>query len=73
MKRKIIVVFQGGLGNQLFQYAFLCKMRELGYETCYLNNATGSHNGLEIQKYFITDMIECHSMFYRIFKYFENI
>lgn len=73
MKRKKIIVFQGGLGNQLFQYAFLCKMRELGYETCYLNNATGSHNGFEIQKYFITDMIECHSIFYRIFKYFEKL
>ena len=73
MIRKKIVVFQGGLGNQLFQYAFLSKMRDLGYKPFYLNHASDSHNGFEIQKYFVTNMKECHPIFYSIFRYMEKL
>ena len=61
-------MFQGGLGNQLFQYAYLCKLREMGYHPLYLNYADASHNGFEIQKYFITDMKPCPNLFRLLYR-----
>lgn len=52
-----IVVFQGGLGNQLFQYAFYryleqqCDIKRLCY--IFVGNA---HNGFEVDKYFETSL-----------------
>ena len=59
MGKNKVVVFQGGLGNQLFQYSMLCRLREKGYHVKYLNDAQYSHNGFEIERYFIIDMEEC--------------
>lgn len=56
MKRKKIVVFKGGLGNQLFQYVFYTYLQHKGFKVRYLNKAKNSHNGLEINKYFQTNM-----------------
>ena len=52
-----IVVFKGGLGNQLFQYAFY-KYLSRKDETFYFYNDAWynvSHNGFELDKYFKTD------------------
>ena len=49
-----IVVFKGGLGNQLFQYAFY-KYLSRKDETFYFYNDAWynvSHNGFELDKYF---------------------
>ena len=51
-----IVVFKGGLGNQLFQYAFY-KYLSRKDETFYFYNDAWynvSHNGFELDKYFKT-------------------
>ena len=73
MRKLKIIVFQGGLGNQLFQYAFLCKLREDGYVVQFLNNANGAHNGFEIQKYFETKMKPCHSICGSIYKQLDKL
>lgn len=73
MSKAKIVVFQGGLGNQLFQYAYLCKLREKGYRPFYLNCADASHNGFEIQKYFNTDMKPCPYLFSLLYKYLARL
>ena len=62
MEKNKVVVFQGGLGNQLFQYSFLSKFREDGYNTRFLNDAQKSHNGFEIGKYFVVDMMKCSTI-----------
>lgn len=56
MKRNKIVVFKGGLGNQLFQYVFYTYLQHKGFNVRYLNKAKNSHNGLEVNKYFQTNM-----------------
>lgn len=56
MKRNKIVVFKGGLGNQLFQYVFYTYLQHKGFKVRYLNKAKNSHNGLEVNKYFQTNM-----------------
>lgn len=52
-----IIVFQGGLGNQLFQYAFYRFMEQNGYKDSlryiFVGNA---HNGMEVDKYFETTL-----------------
>lgn len=51
-----IITFQGGLGNQLFEYAFYCHLkRKFPTESFYSffpNAALNNHNGLEINKRF---------------------
>lgn len=51
-----IVVFKGGLGNQIFQYVFYEYLQSKGYNVFYINKANGSHNGLEVNKYFFTEL-----------------
>lgn len=53
-----IVVFQGGLGNQLFQYFFCLYVREhINENVRYIERKRGNnHNGLEIDKYFELDI-----------------
>lgn len=53
-----IVIFKGGLGNQLFQYVFYTYLKNKGNKVRYLNKAKESHNGLEVNKYFQTEMKE---------------
>ena len=54
-----VVIFLGGLGNQLFQYAFFCKLAQSfskvkadlsGYDTY------GLHNGFELGRIFGIDL-----------------
>lgn len=51
-----IVQFQGGLGNQLFQYVFYLHLRKKypkqKFYGFYTHMALRAHNGLEIQKWF---------------------
>ncbi len=46
-----IVVFKGGIGNQLFQYCLIDYLERKGYQVYYRDETFG-HNGLEIHKYF---------------------
>ncbi|MBO5613046.1 MAG: alpha-1,2-fucosyltransferase [Prevotella sp.] len=46
-----IVVFKGGIGNQLFQYCLIDYLSRKGYRV-YFRDETLGHNGLEIHKYF---------------------
>lgn len=53
MIRMKVIIFQGGLGNQIFQYAFYKKITELEKEVYYIyRKGKYSHNGLELNKYF---------------------
>ena len=46
-----IVIFKGGIGNQLFQYCLIDYLSKKGYKVYYRDETFG-HNGLEIHKYF---------------------
>ena len=50
-----IVVFKGGVGNQLFQYCLIEYLSNKGY-TVYYKDETFGHNGLEIDKYFEVEL-----------------
>lgn len=52
-----IVVFKGGVGNQLFQYAFYKYLSKKDQTFYFYNDAryNASHNGFELDKYFETD------------------
>ena len=66
-----IVVFKGGLGNQLFQYAFY-KYLSRKDETFYFYNDAWynvSHNGFELDKYFETSAFYDSYQNYTIGKY----
>lgn len=53
MKPKVIIELAGGLGNQMFQYAFFLQMQHLGYPCkFYYEKAQRIHNGPEIDKVF---------------------
>lgn len=54
-----ILVFQGGLGNQLFQYQCYCKLREEGITVKALNGVGNNHNGFEIDKFFDVNLDFC--------------
>ena len=54
-----VIVFQGGLGNQLFQYCSYCKLKEDGFKVKALNGVGNSHNGFEIDKYFDVNIDFC--------------
>lgn len=47
-----VVIFKGGLGNQLFQYCLYCKLKGNGRKVRAIDFCKKSHNGLEIEKYF---------------------
>jgi len=73
-----VVVFQGGLGNQLFQYAYYSylyrKYKKITY--IYVGN---SHNGFELTKYFeVQNFNRAHLVFEKLFRlikkcYMHNI
>jgi len=71
-RRKTIVVFYGGLGNQLFQYAYWCQLRQKGYSLLYLDDCRG-HNGLVIHKYFDEEMLPCSRISVFIFRILKNM
>ena len=51
--KKIIIEIAGGLGNQMFQYAFYVKMKQLGYDCLlYIDPTQHIHNGFELQRIF---------------------
>lgn len=53
----IVIEIAGGLGNQMFQYAFYLKMKGLGYDCrLYYDEAHRTHNGLELEKAFGLEM-----------------
>lgn len=54
---QIIIEIAGGLGNQMFQYAFYLKMKQLGYEgSLYFDKEQQLHNGFELNKVFGLDI-----------------
>ena len=55
-KKQIVIEIAGGLGNQMFQYAFYLKMKHLGYESqLYFDTSQLRHNGFELSKVFNID------------------
>lgn len=53
MKPEIIIELAGGLGNQMFQYAFFLQMQHLGYPCkMYYDQAQYIHNGAEVGRMF---------------------
>lgn len=62
-----IVIFKGGLGNQLFQYNLYCRLKELGYKVRALNFCQNSHNGFEVTKYFGVDIKFSHKIMQWLF------
>ena len=57
-KTRIIIELAGGLGNQMFQYAFYLKMKSLGYDCqLYFDEAHTIHNGPELNKVFGIELI----------------
>ena len=58
-------MFQGGLGNQMFQYGYykmmLSRFPKLSYQFAYGN----SHNGFELDKWFNVDMKRA-SLFWKL-------
>lgn len=68
-----IVIFQGGLGNQIFQYAVY---KFIKYNICsnvqyiYIGN---SHNGMEIDKYFDADLKKAHKCFEFFYTYCHKL
>ncbi|MBS4964580.1 MAG: alpha-1,2-fucosyltransferase [Phocaeicola dorei] len=67
-----IVVFKGGLGNQLFQYVFykyLSKKKRVSY---FYDNAryNTSHNCFELDRYFeVSDLRKCNPVWIILFKF----
>lgn len=58
MKALCEVIFQGGLGNQMFQYAFFLFLRNQGFNVKYNTswyNSNECHNGYELEKVFGID------------------
>lgn len=47
-----IVVFTGGIGNQLFQYMYCMHIKSTGHENVYAAYQGKDHNGYEIDRYF---------------------
>ena len=65
-----IIVFQGGLGNQLFQFAYYRFKKISGNKNTYADysNSKQSHNGMEISKYFQTNDLTTSFWITLIFK-----
>lgn len=62
-----IIVFQGGLGNQIFQYAlclYLQKNRSYKLKYIFTGNA---HNGMEITKYFDVELHEANLFWNKLY------
>lgn len=52
-RSRVIIELAGGLGNQMFQYAFYLKMKQLGYDCdLYFDVTRHIHNGPELDKVF---------------------
>ena len=64
-----IVIFKGGLGNQLFQYCLYCKLKEKGFYVKGLNLCS-HHNGYELEKYFDSKVDFCHPSYIYLFNLF---
>lgn len=58
-----IVIFQGGLGNQMFQCQLLYQLREKYHNVKAIDFCGNSHNGYEIEKYFDVEIPFCHNAF----------
>lgn len=76
-----IINVQGGLGNQLFQYALYYHLKSLGKTAClnidsYLTQNV--HQGFELEKIFNINLIICspinsnHNKFYKLIKYLNG-
>lgn len=64
-----IVLFKGGLGNQLFQYALMLMLKEQGMKVLGFDCCGNSHNGFELIKYFNVDLRFCNKL--HIFLFFR--
>jgi hypothetical protein len=55
--KQIIIEIGGGLGNQMFQYAFYLNMKHLGYNCkLYFDEINQMHQGFELQNVFDIDI-----------------
>ena len=67
------IVFQGGIGNQIFQYAlYLYLQKEKGYRCNYIF-VGNAHNGMEITKYFNVDLQEANSLWYKLYYVLDKL
>lgn len=73
MNKRSIVVFQGGLGNQLFQYLYIRRLLEEGFSVTYINNVGKSHNGFELIKYFEVDIKKASFLYNLLFSILKNL
>ena len=62
-----IVVFKGGVGNQLFQYQLCCKLKGNGHRVQIIDGCGRSHNGFELDKYFNVEIKFCSRFFVYLF------
>lgn len=69
-----LIIFQGGLGNQLFEYAFYQKISQKHKNVFYIFRGIG-HNGFELDKYFHTNLIKAPlfiNLFFRIIDFLQK-
>jgi len=57
-----VVIFKGGLGNQLFQYTMYCWLKERFLHVKALDFCV-EHNGLELDKWFDVEIEFCNKIF----------
>lgn len=64
-----IVVFQGGLGNQIFQYAVYEYIKKYICNKVRYIFVGNSHNGMEIDQFFEVDIIKAHKCVELLYRY----
>lgn len=69
-----IVVFKGGIGNQLFQYNMIKYLEQKGHRVYYKDetNRYFVHYGLEVDKYFDVNLHKLPKMLDIIYDYMQN-
>ena len=68
-----IIIFQGGLGNQLFENAFYNFQSKLNQGKTYFIFRGKSHNGFELSRYFKTNLQELPYLYSLLFKSIDYI
>jgi hypothetical protein len=63
-----IIVFQGGLGNQIFQYAFYRFQKKNYPQLKWIFASGNSHNGFELNKWFDVEMVHANFLWRIIFR-----
>lgn len=62
-----IVVFKGGLGNQLFEYSFYHKYLTEGEKVKFFFYGNNTHNGFELSKWFDVELYEAPNYLQKLY------